>query len=776
MHSLVAPILNVVLVVWFYLFLKRNMLRRCIRSLRSRRVPEGDAIAMSKQMSRERARQEDLEDRLSIKHGQATEYPRGPTSIRPRARPAGEAKLLENRKRGAELAETVKTMSDHEWEALPIQDKHSFTQYMKKRIATAPAEVTEQQRRRYYETTMFDPTNEDPSASVQDTFQRIKMGLPVEITPQRNLGVAQAIYEASEAELFDPENAYRLENAMTELKQKFVDYVKRRREGVSTENERRALAHLSAELNYNTQRHLANMFKYAEQKIRDVTLEEKKRQQKQYAAMRRALERRLRAKQQKEAASQRADGEDVGEALKASKEFKKDKVQRTLRDTYGLDVTTVERIVQEMKAQAAFLEMCEVTTRMTLGAGFRHTPEDESLGEYVDTMKSIYATDPEQFGQLDAVKFAAAVDAVPPVDWATRWFQKTLLLPLQETPEYKALQELKEEEKRLRDAAVEAGRQNEDDEVGSTEEKPDAKTGFVGSPAERREKKVTDLVEKMFLRPEDTRLKTIHEQRLRHLAYLHMESQIKRMRENAKKYDGVENTPEAAECRELYQQIQELKAQLAPDANPFQDPKIAELYGRIQTIVNRFIGEKKAVDEADVKLRQAKSISKKVKLGGLGAAALEIRRINKKKQEEQVHRMLRLLEKDVREDMLWLENLQEAERPPLLPVPEPLPYVSAAEVADWKTLREEKDKNSGNPFLKGKKGTTAFSPKFLGQPWKIPDKPIMFWGTGVTAVQQALRHAAEDAERRRSGQPLAPEHPTAENPFGWRLRRDPLDA
>ena len=58
----------------------------------------------------------------------------------------------------------------------------------------------------------------------------------------------------------------------------------------------------------------------------------------------------------------------------------------------------------------------------------------------------------------------------------------------------------------------------------------------------------------------------------------------------------------------------------------------------------------------------------------------------------------------------------------------------------------------------------------------MPDKPILFWGTGAIAVQQALRQAADDAAKRRQGEsPLPPPYPTAENPFGWRVRHDPLD-
>jgi hypothetical protein len=136
--------------------------------------------------------------------------------------------------------------------------------------------------------------------------------------------------------------------------------------------------------------------------------------------------------------------------------------------------------------------------------------------------------------------------------------------------------------------------------------------------------------------------------------------------------------------------------------------------------------------------------------------------------------MLRLLEKDVREDVAWVDNMQEADRPPPLPVPEPMSYVSAADVAEWRDARAAHEKDRSNPFRK--KDPARFSASLMGQPWQIPDKPSLFWGTGSSAVKEALRHAAEDAEQQRGGSSaLPPPYPCAENPWGWRLRGDVLD-
>lgn len=85
---------------------------------------------------------------------------------------------------------------------------------------------------------------------MHEPYERMKMGLPFELNDtSRSSGIAQAIYNDAEASLFDPENVHVLRNAMTQVKQVFVDYVHKKREGRGTEHERRQLANMMAELN-----------------------------------------------------------------------------------------------------------------------------------------------------------------------------------------------------------------------------------------------------------------------------------------------------------------------------------------------------------------------------------------------------------------------------------------------------------------------------------------------------------------------------------------------
>jgi hypothetical protein len=709
-----------------------------------------------------------------------------------RPRKLSEQAAAREMKRGADIAEKAKYLSDPEWSVLSLDDRHAFTRYLGKKIKEAPADVTEQQKRRYYEQTLLDPSKVDPHRTVTDAFQRIKLGLPVEVASSNTLGVTRAMYDEGNADLFDPNHAERIENAMTNLKQKFVDYIRHRKEGLATEAERRELANLSAELNYNTQKHLADMFKYAEQKLYDAALH----QRKDYLNSLHSLKRKLRKTESKKAnrnktqvsatqngskSSEQADQAEmasnkIGSAVVSPKKNRKSKskpkkdsnwrrvqLRRVLRDSFGLDLDTVKVLVKESRAQEEFMQYCEVFARMTLGKGFEHTKEDENLDSYVESRKNLYTTDPSRFGQLDPVQYSAALEGTPSHDWALRWFQRALLVPIQSTPEYRRLQEIKAEEEEAIRLQQEAATE------GTAKPKPRE------NPAELREKKVLSLVEKMFVAPEDPRMQSQHEKRLRHLAYTHMESQISRMREYAKAFEGAENTKEAEQCRAWYAELTQLKNNVPKDETPFDHPKIRELYEKIQNVVRIYIQEHNAVKKADKTLRSAKKAMTSLERGDAKAAMAELKRLNSEKKRQQVERMLRLLERDVREDMLWLENVKEGERPPLLPVPEPLSYVSAADIHSWKGHREEAEKAKGNPFKNSKVGPGGFQASFMGIPWEIPNKPILFWGTGVAAVQQSLRHAAEDAERRRSGKPLAPEYPCAENPFGWRLKHNILD-
>ena len=196
-------------------------------------------------------------------------------------------------------------------------------------------------------------------------------------------------------------------------------------------------------------------------------------------------------------------------------------------------------------------------------------------------------------------------------------------------------------------------------------------------------------------------------------------------------------------------------------------------------IVSAVVRDRTILSEADRHAERLRQVVATIKGGAADRAAAEAYETVVAKKEAVMGRILGLLERDAREDMLWVENMMEAERPPLLPIPEPMSYVSAADVATWKEAREAQAAAKGSPFKNKKDGaqppSAAFSAKLLGQEWNVPDKPLLFWGTGSKAIGQALQHAAEDAERRRAGKDLAPPYPCPENPWGWKLRRDILE-
>ena len=667
---------------------------------------------------------------------------------------------------GKDIAHQAKMMTDSEWEAVPLVQKQHFTQYIGRLIREKPSEVTEQQRRRYFETTMVDPRELDPSVSVKDTYERIKLGLPVNMKDMsRQLGVSQAMYEASDASLFDPNNAHRLENAMTELRQLFTDYVKKKREGVSTEAERRKLANLSADLNKETQQHLGNMFKYAEYRLKQLIKEEKHKQLERIEDLRQRLQERR----------QRDNPAEKSSAMKAQK------IRQIMKNAYGLDYAVAEKIVVETKAQEDFMAFCEVLLRMTKKTGFTHSAADERLDAYVESIKNLYSVDATAFSTLDAVQYMAAKENTAPMHWAKRWFEKALLLPLEETPEFKTLMRIQNQE-------LEALRA---DKVPEHVEAADAHVAkaLVSQTAAERHAQVINLVDKMFLHPNDRRLATIHEKRLRYLSYLQMESQIKRVRKISQQFAGVENLPAAEECRELYNKLMERRQALNPKAQPeasdpqqniFLDSECRELFERIQAIVKQTMKEVKYQSEAARKARRLNELLRLIKGTTLGPdgepispeqrlQAIEQECLEKKKGL--LERIMRLVERDVREDIAFVESMEEADRPPLLPIPEPMSYVSAADVIAWKSTKEAYDKNEGNPF----KSKNLFQPTFMGHQWRVPDKPLLFWGTGITALRQGLEHAAEDAERRRNGEDLVPPYPCPENPWGWRLVKDVLD-
>jgi hypothetical protein len=717
------------------------------------------------------------------------------------------------------IADRVKSMSDAEWESVPQAEKHAFTGFIGKQLRERPSSVSEQQRRRYYETTMADPLAEDPARTVTDTAERMRLGLPTPIlADRRSLGVSNTIYEQADASLFDPKDAVKIENAMTEVKQMFVDYVDKKKAGVSTETERRALAKASEELNFQTQTHLASMFKHAEAKLQDVILEERRKQLRRIAVVRAAMQRQAKTgkgapkKSKRNKTSTKAtdnstnlvrDGSTASSAPheKPFRQLKRsENVKRVLRDAYGLDVDTANAVWQQVQAQERFLRLCEVMTRLTTARGFSHTAADESLDEYTSKMRDVYSSDPKRLSRLDAVQYVAATEGVAPVDWATRWYEKLLLLPLQATPEFAEVRRIQEEEDAvargagiLPPSAAPAGTDSTLETSDSSRTTFSSTTSDLASEpcgaAAAAMKSATNLVHKMFLPTDDPRIDSMHEKRLRYIAHVHMESQVRRMRKNARMFEGAENTEEAARCRHLYESISKRKEELAKRAHE-GDPKAVEIaanpysadadiriwFEEIQAICKAFIEARTKNTNDDKKRERAAQIAESLGAGRPEALTAELRRLRRERKKEQVERLLRLLERDVREDMLWVKNMQEADRPAPLPVPEPMSYVGAADVLHWRDLREKDSDASTNPFTKAGRTPSGFKASLFGQPWHIPEKPMLFWGTGTGAVEQALRHAAEDAARRRgSGSALPPPYPCAENPWGWRLRRDILD-
>eukprot|EP00744_Colponema_vietnamica_P021557 GILI01030825.1.p1 GENE.GILI01030825.1~~GILI01030825.1.p1 ORF type:complete len:506 (-),score=122.26 GILI01030825.1:77-1549(-) len=489
------------------------------------------------------------------------------------------------------------------------------------------------------------------------------------------------------------------------------------------------------------------MFKFAERQVQATVIDEKRKQLVHIEAIKDAVKR---ARQGGEAAA--------GSPLKP-RLTRSQRIKSTLRDVYGIDTGVATTVLREMKAQERFLQKCEVLARLTLKRGFRHTSADEGLDKYAATLKDLYAMNPKSLAGIDTAQYMAAKDSLPPVDWAKRWYESALLIPLQATPEYQALDRLR------KDAAQASAAASESVDAPQVETAPD----------------VIDLVERMFLPPDDERLQKVHDKRLRYVAYVHMESQIKRMRANAKLFEGVEDLPEAEEAKVLHEELlakkkafQDKAGEDSSSLNPYTDPELSALFERLMAIVDNVIKDRTVLSEADRHAERLRQVVAAIKGGQADRAATEAYETVLAKKEAVMSRILHLLEKDAREDMLWVENMMEAERPPLLPIPEAMSYVSAADVATWKDAREAQASAKGSPFKRNQPPST-FSAKLLGQEWNVPDKPLLFWGTGTKAISQALQHAAEDAERRRNGTPLAPPYPCPENPWGWKLKKDILD-
>ncbi|CCW60379.1 unnamed protein product [Phytomonas sp. EM1] len=715
---------------------------------------------------------------------------------------------------GQSVAEQSKHMTDNEWEAVPMEEKHAFTKYMSKLLKEHPTEATEQQRRRYFETTMLDPRDLNPNRTVRDEYERIKIGLPVQLkNPQRSMGLSQAIYEAGDASLFEPENVHKLEDAMIYTKQVFADYVRKKREGVSTETERRRLANLTADLNVETQKHLSHLFKYAQERLRKMAIEERQAQLKELERLKELVSLHKKVK----AHSPNSDTSKKVQSVAKRKAW----LTASISKAVGLEVDVMMSLLEELDAQEKFMQFCEVFARLTLGRGFSHTSEDEGLDEYTESLKKLYSVDPKKLGTLDVVQYMAAKEDAHPVEWAKRWYERALLVPLQHTPEYKRLhdiQQIDQEALELKKSleTCEKGQLTsvDGDHASSTIQKFGPKNDKEGgsghaialqisqNATKESKDKVTHIVEMMFLRPEDPRLESLHEKRLRYLAYLQLERQIMQARENAKRFVGVELIPEAEECRALYRQLMERKKSICEASdrsdslsslsgkmeecssdqgpNVFAiDPESNAIFQRLHDITLSVIAQYKKRNLTGGKQYQSSVAKRAQKVSQVLEKAMGNHRQSEKASQilaDQKHavtqRLLGILERDVLSEIEWLDAMQEAERPPLLPIPEGMSYTSAADVKAWKGLRDEDVRKGVNPFEKKRR---LFQPSLLGQAWNIPDRPLLFWGTGAKVVQQALQHAAEDAERRRRGVPLSPPYPCPENPWGWRLAKDILD-
>ena len=712
---------------------------------------------------------------------------------------AGQSQSRRSRQRsrvaraGGAVAQDAKIMSDHEWQSVSIADKHVFVQHMKQRLQSHPSTVSEQERRRFYETTELDPRIfENPSETVDDPDERVRLGLPTLMANfgAGSLGVSQSVYDDADAHLFDPNQAHRIESAMESTKQQFIDYIQLRRGGKPTEGIRRALAHASQDLNLATQKHLANMFRLAEQRVQETLLSERRRQLQHIARIRSMMQKKhiSQEKKKQKISSKNRPGEIlIGKASTKSTLSRRKRLEaKTLREVYGVDLPAAEMMWKHMAANERFLRLCEVITRMTKGVGFQHSENDEKLDEYVERLRDVYSVDASRLARVDAVQFVAAQAGVHPVDWARRWYERAMLLPLQMTPEYREVVRMATDEAESMKLETDERRNEAEKSKGQPQVAGCSSKGVMCDVTEG----ATSLIQKMFLNPNDPRLRATHEKRLRYIAFLHMESQIRRMRANAKLFEGVEHTTEAAECRKLMEQINEKKQHLLKQLDAqessdvegvWRDPEIRSLFEKIQQIAQSFIKETIAQSKLEQRAEKALRISRLLQgrevdsgVDKVAETAKAARQLRNEKRREQTMRILQLLETDIREDATWLANLQEAERPPLLQEPEAMGYIGASDVLAWKHAADKQQQNRASPFRNSNQG--AFSSSLFGQSWDIPTKPVLFWGTGSAAVTQALQVAVEEAEAKRQGRSvLPPPYPTADNPWGWRLRFDPLE-
>ena len=637
--------------------------------------------------------------------------------------------------RAREIADKVKFMSDSEWEHLSTDEKSIFVRYTRNRLQISPSEVSEQQRRRYYETTQhkvrFNPN------LITNPYQRMKSSLPFALdTHGRQITVSEAMMETGDESRFEPQQAKHIEYAQIHFKQIFKDYIENRRAGVSTEAERRKIASMAESLHHMVQSHLANMYKYADCRLHEAV---KKRAKARLESLESTKKTILSFMQS-------------GDATVFSKS-KKSSAQRAAM--YGLDAGTQKTIAHRLRAQEEFLERLEVLNCLTAGKGFAHSEKDERLDAYADRTSALLSLDAENMGKVDAVQYFAKLESCEPIDWAKRWYEENLIYPLEAIPEYAKLKSLVE--------------LHGNDEGKSATQRA----------AQSRIDSVTNFTSLLFSGKESD---SLQHRRMRHLAFSFMQSQINRMRAKAVKYKHIDMEKEKETVADRLKQIEELGGDLSNEAVCQLHKEIQECVSAVmQRCRDRFAEETSGYSKADTKERIVSAVQR----NDTGALKDEVDRLRLRKKAEATLRLIRTLEEDVKADYKWYSLFEEAERPPQIPLPLPSMYVSAHAAQQFRDIEKSDESIRSNPF---EKNSREWKVSFYGTDVAMPTKPIIFWGTGVKTVHQALAHAAEIARQKSIPHGMqdenlsAPdasegsERPQESNPWAWRPSPQGIDA
>ncbi|KNH01390.1 hypothetical protein XU18_5179 [Perkinsela sp. CCAP 1560/4] len=637
--------------------------------------------------------------------------------------------------RGKELAEKVKHMSDAEWEKLSGDEKSVFLRYTRDSLRSSPAEVSEQQRRRYYETTQhrvrFNPN------LITNPYQRMKCSLPFTMdTHGRKITVSEAMMEHGDDTRFEPQNAKTIEYAQIHFKQVFKDYISKRRAGLSTEAERRQIASMGQSLHHVVQSHLANMYKYADCKLHQVVKERASKRFEALKATKECIEHFL-----------KTDGDDVHKSPRRRRASER-------KITSGIDVSAQKTIVEKLREQEDFLERLEVLNRLTSNKSFTHTEKDEQLEEYTDRLSSLLSLDSQQMGKIDAVQYFARLESCEPVDWAQRWYEKNLLYPLEALPEYQKLKSV-------------IPRDTSNEEV----------TSETSQVAKKRIDAVVNFKKLLFSGADSD---SLQRQRMKHLAFSFMQSQINRMRAKAMKYTDIDMDTEREAVARHLSAIEALGGDFANEEVVGHHKKIQEYVTQVMhRCRHKYTEERSTAGGGSDEARDAIALA--VQKKDPVALKAEVDKLRLRKRAETTLRLIRVLEEDVKDDYKWHSLFDEAQRPPKLPLPEPFMYVSASSARELDDIGQADESLRKNPFEKHK---ASWKVTLFGTNVALPTRPILFWGTGVHTVQQALAHAA-DIARRKHNPPSAHSDGSddgdgdpgdEENPWGWRENPRGIDA